>query len=364
MTDSGHYTAESAQVLPTMNREGEQKVANLEARLEGLSKLSTEFAVLLTFSVLIASFGLFQNSAAVIIGAMIIAPLMRPLLGLSLGLLTGDLVLLRRATFTLWVGTIVGLFVSAAVALLLSEIELTAEILARTKPTLLDLGVAIFAGAVGAYCQSNENVLDSFAGVAIAVALVPPLSVVGIGLALNNQELWQGACLLYLTNLVGITVAGSFVFLMLGFASVKRARHGLVFSLLSLFLLCIPLFLSMNELLLENRLSTKIRTILKEKTHTFKDVRLRGIEMRKSQESIEVIATVLTDQAINSAQVKMVQDLLVRELGIRLLLRIRQIPLTEIDSTDPKASSQPGANRSETPIGNPVIEIEEYATTD
>lgn len=201
----------------------------LELRLKVLGKLSSDFIALLAASSLIATFGLFENSSAVIIGAMIIAPLMRPLSALSLALLRADMDLIRRSAFTLAFGTILAVGISFSLALLLNQIELTPEMLARTKPTLIDLAIAISAGAIGAYCQAKERLVDSLAGVAIAVALVPPLCVVGVGFAINQHVIWQGAGLLYLTNLVGITVAGSFVFLFMGNASFSRARHGLFF---------------------------------------------------------------------------------------------------------------------------------------
>lgn len=314
------------------------KVIQLEHRLEELSKCSTDFVALLMAATMIATLGLFENSAAVIIGAMIIAPLMRPLVGLSLSLLTMDLLLLRRALVTLLIGSVLGFGIAAAMAFLLQQIELTPEILARSKPTLLDLGIAIFAGAIGAYCQTNKKLSESFAGVAIAVALVPPLSVVGIGVALGETELWQGAALLYLTNLVGIAIAGAIVFLVMGYAPIGRAKRGLMASTIMLGLLAVPLGFSMNEMLLENRLSMQIRHILQKRTFTFKDVTLKEVEVGRVRAPLKVTATVLANQQINSNQVRMVQEFLVKELKMPLEFKLKVIPLTEIiAATDEKA---------------------------
>jgi uncharacterized hydrophobic protein (TIGR00271 family) len=306
------------------------KIVQLEHHLEELSRCSIDFLALLAAATMIATLGLFENSAAVIIGAMIIAPLMRPLVGLSLSLLTMDLLLLRRALFTIVIGSALGLGIAASMAVLLHEIELTPEILARAKPTLLDLGIAIFAGAIGAYCQTSKKLSDSLAGVAISVALVPPLSVVGIGLSLGQLELWQGAALLYLTNLVGIAIAGAIVFLVMGYAPIRRAKRGLVASAVMVLLLSIPLALSMNEMLLENRLSMQIRHILQEKTFTFKDVTLKEVEVARVRTPLKVTATVLANQQINSNQVRMVQEFLVKELNMPLEFKLKVIPLTEI----------------------------------
>lgn len=312
----------------------ESKLASLRQRLKSISRLSVDFVVLLAGSTLIATLGLFQNSPAVIIGAMIIAPLMRPLVGLSLATLTGDTRLLGRALLTLIIGTLVGVFISSVMSLLFRALELTPEILGRTHPTLLDLGVAIFAGAVGAYCQANEKLSESLAGVAISVALVPPLSVVGIGLAYGNWSVGAGAALLYATNLIGITVAGAMVFLIMGFTPLHQAKKGLLISGAVSLMLIIPLALSMNELILENQISISTKEILQQKTFTFKDVQLREVRVERFKKPMKVIATVLSpDQPITPKQVALVQDLLVRELGIPLDFKLQIIPATQISGT-------------------------------
>lgn len=321
-------------VPPFLRAVEESKLASLRQRLKSISGLSTDFVVLLAGSTLIATLGLFQNSPAVIIGAMIIAPLMRPLVALSLAILTGDTRLLGRAVLTLAIGTLVGVFISSVMALLFSALELTPEILGRTHPTLLDLGVAIFAGAVGAYCQTNEKLSESLAGVAISVALVPPLSVVGIGVAYGNWSVGSGAALLYATNLIGITVAGAIVFLILGFTPLHRAKKGLLVSGALSIMLIIPLALSMNELIMENQISITTKEILQQKTFTFKDVQLREVRVERFKKPMKVVATVLSpNQPITPKQVALVQDLLVRELGIPLDFKLQIIPSTQISGT-------------------------------
>ncbi len=312
----------------------ESRLRLLKQRLESISKLSVDFVVLLCGSTLIATLGLFQNSPAVIIGAMIIAPLMRPLVGLSLATLTGDGRLLARALLTLVVGTASGMGIACLMALLFRSLELTPEIFARTHPTLLDLGVAIFAGAVGAYCQADEQLSESLAGVAIAVALVPPLSVVGIGLAFGNLAVSSGAALLYATNLIGITISGALVFLFLGFTPLHQAKKGLLISAGVSALLIIPLALSMRELILENQISASIRRILQEKTFTFKTIQLHDVRVERFKQPMVVRAMVLApEQPITPRQVALVQDFLTHELGMPLEFRLQIIPVTEISAT-------------------------------
>ncbi|MBY0357624.1 MAG: DUF389 domain-containing protein [Candidatus Obscuribacterales bacterium] len=298
-----------------------------------MSALDLNFLVFLAGSAFIATLGLLQNSPAVIIGAMIIAPLMRPLTGLSLAILTADMRLLVRALFTLLIGTLIGIAISLTLGLLFQSLELTPEIISRVHPTLLDLGVAMTAGAIGAYCQSDENLSDTLAGVAIAVALVPPLSVIGIGIAHNSSSVAAGAALLYATNLVGITIAGALVFLLKGYIPLKQAKRGLLISSAFSLLLVIPLALSMRELILENQISSKIKSVLKEKTFTFRDLQLQEVQVKRFQRPTRVIATVLApEQPINNNQVALVQDFLAREMGIPIEFKLRIIPSIEINA--------------------------------
>lgn len=142
-----------------------------EEKLEKLSKLSLDFIVLLAGAIIIATFGLFQNSPAVIIGAMIIATDTSSK-WFVLGYIDGGYYSFDCLSKTLVVGTFFGIAISFSMAWLLQSIALTPEIINRTHPNLLDLGMAIVAGAIGAYCQTTEKLSDTIAGVAIASATI------------------------------------------------------------------------------------------------------------------------------------------------------------------------------------------------
>lgn len=351
--------------MNSLRRVSSENQISLEVRLEEISRPSLEFFILLSFSTIIASLGLFQNSVAVIIGAMIIAPLMRPLMGLALGSISADARLVKRALMTLVFGTFCGMGIAYAGASLLNSIELTPEILGRTHPTLLDLGVALAAGAIGAYCQSKADIRDTLAGVAIAVALVPPLSVVGIGLARGAVGVATGAALLYATNLIGITIAAAAVLLVMGYSPLNRAKPAIIASTAFLGLLLIPLGLSMNELVLENKLSMEINKLLKEKTFTFKNVRLQNVEVKRFKVPMDVVATVYgSETEFQPKQVRAVQEFLTRNTGVPLQFRLRVIPLREISAVEvtPEQSSPiivapPPTPARETPLEPSPIPI-------
>lgn len=182
------------------------------------------------FSAGIATLGLVLSSPAVIIGAMLISPLMNPIMSGGLALATGDLILGVRSILNLFFSSIVSIGFAFLLVALLPFKEQTPEILARTSPNTLDLGIALFSGAIGsiATCREVKGAVTSIPGVAIAVALMPPLCVVGygIGLALtlnfnDGMNIARGGGLLYLTNLVAITFVAMLVFVLLRIDTVK-----------------------------------------------------------------------------------------------------------------------------------------------
>ena len=169
------------------------------------------------FSAGIATFGLVQNSPAVIIGAMLISPLMGPIMAAGLSLAAGDLYLGIKAVLNLMVSIAVSIAFSGILVWLLPFHSATAEILARTNPNLLDLGIALFSGLAGSVvvCRGGGEGATALPGVAIAVALMPPLCTMGFGLGSGvNTEIIGGAGLLFLTNLVAIVASAFVIFLL------------------------------------------------------------------------------------------------------------------------------------------------------
>lgn len=184
------------------------------------------FSVMMGLSVMISVMGLSLNSVAVVIGAMLIAPLMTPVLGISAALVMGWFGRLRNSVVLVVLGSIGSVALSWALTSVLpsSDRILTTEVLSRTSPDLRDLIVALAAGAAGAYATSREDIAASLSGVAVAVALVPPLSVIGFALSIGRFDLARGALLLYVVNLFAIVLVGAGVFLASGFVPRGRLR--------------------------------------------------------------------------------------------------------------------------------------------
>lgn len=225
----------AGQLLQLLGHWGDRLAASLGVSLErkteiylSLSQAATlkdvNYWLQILFAAGVATLGLVLNSPAVIIGAMLISPLMGPILSAGLALAAGDLILGVRAAAKLAVSCLVAISFAVLLVGLLPFKELTAEIAARTQPNTLDLAVALFSGAIGsiATCKKTEGVVTSIPGVAIAVALMPPLCVAGYGIGLSlslsaaeGLRIASGGGLLFLTNLVAITFTAMLVFLTL-----------------------------------------------------------------------------------------------------------------------------------------------------
>ncbi|MBN1991424.1 MAG: TIGR00341 family protein [Anaerolineae bacterium] len=176
-----------------------------------------DFFIMIALAAGIAALGLLVNSPAVIIGAMLVAPLMAAIIGLGLGMIQADAKLLRLSASATLRGVLLAIGMGLLLGLILPGTDLTPEILSRGRPSLFDLGVALVSGLAGAYALCRKDMSSSLPGVAIAAALVPPLATIGIGLSLGDLKIAQGALVLFLTNLIAISAASGLIFFLVGF---------------------------------------------------------------------------------------------------------------------------------------------------
>lgn len=226
----------------------------LHKRIESRAEGGVDYVVMMVFSGSLASLGLLEGSTAVVIGAMLVAPLMWPLIGAGLALVQGNLVLFRKAVVVTLFGIGLGLAVSVIFGLLNPGFEPSLEIEARGTPDLFDLIIAFASGMAAAYASSRRDVASTLAGVAIAAALIPPLAVIGVALVNGHPFISGNATILLVTNIVAIILGASTVFRILGVkepvgragasAWVRKATMGLL--LLIVFLIA-PLFIQVIE---------------------------------------------------------------------------------------------------------------------
>jgi uncharacterized hydrophobic protein (TIGR00271 family) len=234
--------------IPFFSYASEERFHDLFPALREDAQFNSIYLVLMVLSTGLAAVGLYLNSASVIIGAMLLAPLMAPIVSLSMGILRGDVTLFRDSIVKIIIGIIIALLSSALITSLFPHKPITDEMLARLNPTLLDLAVAIISGIAAAYSKSFKEIIQSLAGVAIAVALVPPLAVAGIGIGRMDFSFFYQAYLLFSTNLIGIIIAATFTFRVLGYSAAVRRKASLVVVFIFLGLISIPLYLSYSRI--------------------------------------------------------------------------------------------------------------------
>ena len=200
-------------VFPKMTREERQKLLGI---FEESGHWNIDFIVMMGLATALAAMGLINNSAPAVIGAMLVAPLMSPLLGGGFALTQGNVVLFRNCIKAMAFGTVVSLLVSAFIGFVTPVSDLSNEIEARGHVNLLDLGIALVSGMAAAYAIGRPALAAILSGVAIAAALVPPVTVVGIAAAKAEWQLSGFSAVLYLTNLVAIILGAAIAFRVLG----------------------------------------------------------------------------------------------------------------------------------------------------
>ena len=308
-------------------------IASVNRTLWRLSVPSFNFHFMLGLSAVISTLGLLANSVAIIIGAMIIAPLMGPIIGMAFSVAMGNRKLLRRSSFTLFKGIVLTVVVSWLTASAIGLETADSEILSRTNPTLIDFGIAMAAGMAGAFTQTRRSIADAIPGVAIAVALVPPLSVVGIGLALREQEIAFGSSLLFLTNLICIIFFGSLIFLFQSYGNIDRAKKGLALSTAVMFTLGIPLTLSMRDLIIQKNVRYQVSNTIIRETEVFKNSDIKSIVVKPRDGYLLVnIEVAAIANSITQADITDLRKLLSSKIDRPIDLNVEVIPMQILNS--------------------------------
>ena len=305
-------TAYFSQAIPFLSHATTQQYASLFKNLREESRVNRDFMVLLIFATMIATFGLFINSGSVIIGAMLLAPLMQPIVSLSMGVLRQDNDLQINGIKTIIIGIIAVLTTAGLIALFTPIERLTPEMSGRLSPTILDLFVAMVSGLAAAYAKTNEKVLGSLAGVSIAVALVPPIAVAGIGLGWLDFNMFYSAFLLFLTNLVGIVFSASFMFWLLGFSPFHLAKKGMISFMVIVGVISIPLYSSFStmkaDILVQKTLSNLTLNVGEH------EVKLTHIELFHRKKSEEIRCEVIASDALSKKEKKYLKSEIIRRI--------------------------------------------------
>lgn len=281
-------------------REKEKEDLNIYETLSYGARPTVEYYMLTILSCLIATAGLLQGSTAVIIGAMIVAPFMTPILAFSLGVIWGDSKLIKTSFGSIMKGTIIAILISGILAFVVPIAEYNAEILARTKPSLFDIVVAISSGLVGAYGNANKKISNSLVGIAIAVALMPPLCTIGIGVGNFDWDIAQGAMILFSINLISISLSGAFIFWIMKIHPkthneqevARRALSQIIISSVLLVIIAVPVSIYTYRTFKIEQIK---KTVWEISRTTFND-ELFNITFHETQSQMDVIITIFAKE--------------------------------------------------------------------
>jgi uncharacterized hydrophobic protein (TIGR00271 family) len=324
-------------LLPTLSID--EQVDLLE-RMRSSAVPSINYFVLITLSAMIATFGLLQNSAAVIIGAMLVAPLMSPIVASGIGIVRGDIKTFRNGLVSTLQGMLASVFLAIFLTLFTPIAAATPEVVARTQPTLLDMMVALISGAAGAYAIGRTEVGAALPGVAIAAALMPPICTIGIGIALGRVDYASGATLLFFTNLFSIIVAAALTFLLLGVRppqSENRQRQlqqGLRVSVLTLAALSLPLGFLLFSQVQQDQFRREAETEIARTISAWGDTDIVDLQIQYRPRTITVQGTIYVSGEFTPTNVEVIEERLEDDTNRNVQLALDVVPVTRLQGTD------------------------------
>lgn len=298
------------------------------------TEVSAGYFLALTTANLIALCGLLVNSLAVIIGAMLISPLMGPILSSGFAFVTGSKPVGKQALKKIAVSVFLTLAVAALATILSPLKDTTVEILARTRPNFYDLIIAFLAGSAGAAALcTKRNYLTVVPGVAIATAVIPPLSVAGYGLGVGSLRIFGGGFLLFFSNFVAIIISTGIVFFVYGFSpgseteeDVKSLKKRMVALLAVLLVISIPLIYTVHRTISEVALRNSVSSALRDSIDRAGVSHLVGFEYTKTGgKDFEIRATINTVRYLNEKEISRISDDVGRALSRPVNLAVEQI---------------------------------------
>lgn len=303
-----------------------------------------DYFFLVILSGAIATLGLINDSPAVIIGAMLVAPLMSPILGVGLGSITADTKLARNSATALVQAALLSILLSALLTLsniylpfVPSLLEIPHEVISRTQPTPNDLVIALAGGLAASYALAQPQLSAALPGVAIATALMPPLSTIGIGIALGRWDIAGGAALLFLTNSVTIAFSAILIFSLEGFTpryrkDEEKVSRTLIIAGILTGILLIPLTLLGARLVSQAQEYRQINRIVETEISTITQAELVELNISRVETGLQLEITIRSQYPPAHFQVISLQETLVAQLDQAVSLTVTHI---RADTFDP-----------------------------
>jgi uncharacterized hydrophobic protein (TIGR00271 family) len=305
------------------------------------ARLSISYLLMNAAATLIAGYGLLANSEAVVIGAMLIAMLYGPILGIGLALAELDVRMLAAALAAEIVGVLWVLAIGTGIGWLHDNVPISEQLLARTTPNLLDMMIALVGGAAGAYATASRRISGAVVGVAIATALCPPLTACGILIARGYFQLAGGAFVLFLTNLTAIAAAAMAVFLMMGHraqsagVSFRATWSARLVPLVVLAILGSYLVEAFRKNVDDDSVRSSVQKVVEEGLTAEPGARVIDVRLIAEAGKRLAIAVVRTPEPLTAELVAHLNEKVDSVTGRNILLHVRSVPVQEMTRDGP-----------------------------
>lgn len=329
--------------IPRLTIEERRKII---ADVQDDSKANFDYLILVALSSSIATLGLLSDSPAVIIGAMVVAPLMSPILAIGLATTTGAKKLLKDALLTLFIGAVLSIVISMLLTWVNDELpfislhQMPGEVMSRTRSSPVDLTIAIAGGLAAAYAVTRPRLSAALPGVAIATALMPPVCTIGIGLALQDWQVASGAGLLFITNAVAIAFASGLIFLTRGFSKEQRFGDAKVpatlwISTILVVVLLIPLSYFSLRVIRQAEESRLINAVVDREVALLPNVQLEETSFVNGSGVLDLRLTLHTSRSLYWQEIVSLQEAIASGLNREVSLKVEQVLFRELDPLVP-----------------------------
>ncbi len=320
---------------------------------------------MVALATVIAAYGVLIDGPAVVVGAMLVAPLMGPIFGIALGLAAGD----RRLLWASLRSEVIAVGVGIVIGLTPWRLPISDAWMVRSQPTLYDLVIALASGLAGAYALVDERISPALPGVAIAAAVLQPLAACGLALSAERWEMAGGAAMLFVANFLAIQLAAAIVFSVFGMLRVDRDdRSGrededaakvmqfLKRFWLSLLVLAVIAWFMTNALIRianERRIESRTQSTLKEAVAEIPGSRLANMHVDRKARELQITATVLTPRALQQRRVAEIEAELHRALEREVRLVVRSVIAQDMSSEGPVFSDDDDSPRQSSDVAAP-----------
>lgn len=317
-------------------KERSELLANLKVGLQARA----DFYFMVALAASIAIIGLIMNDGSIVLGAMLVSPLMSPIVGIACGIALGNPDLIRRSSASTFKGMGLVLGMGVVMTFLLPTVQPTDQILSRTHPGILDLLAALAAGAAGAYSLGKKTVAGALPGVAMSLSLEPPLATAGYGLSTSQFWISGGAFLLFLTNLAAIVLSGVGVYILLGMRPPRKkglyiVGKAVVAVILTTLVLSVPLGLGTYGSIQKGHLKYQIEAQFRREAVSQR-FELLDLKISENEQGFLIHPTVLAQEEVTPERLEKFRRVIEQKTGSPIQMEVTILRTTRMESPPSK----------------------------